>query len=525
MSEKPPLLEPRVYKGKDIDVVDHGLCVHSRYCVTGNTKVFVPFKDGDWVFPDAARPDEVAALIRQCPSGSLTYQARGGLSPEKAPSVNIVRTTADGPLALRGEFYLPGETEPRFRLTLCRCGHSKKKPFCDGSHRLAEFKADGEPEAGDTAMLTKRDGPVQIKIQPNGPLLFKGNLEITTASGHPVWRGTSVQLCRCGQSDTKPICDGSHQLEGFETGANHAAPTELAASQRAHRARIFTHERKRVMDRLLDQYESESNMLAEYVFGGDRTQVPAREVVEGFLRKKREEAERAYGAGRTRLLVVPLETMERLSSAASDMIKEYRRNGNLYGSEGETRITEEPASGENVWITPALKAADTNGLLGYFPRSFSNSHAETKAVSKADYVGAQGKHLVLLAEDTPNLPLEGKGEKIGLTPEEGRPQITAGRSPEEYLDTLQHNDHYRGEIGYTPEIALIHFMARLFDGEKGRVMDDKVANYLIGTYLRAGDEVPYFRWDSDHCRIVIGVNSRDREHDFSARSAYLLGVL
>src|SRR5581483_12462083 len=103
-----------------------------------------------------------------------------------------------------------------FRATLCRCGASKNKPFCDGSHHEAGFSASGEPPTGTaTDALEVRDGPLQIDPQLNGPLRVRGNLEIVSGTGRMVARVTSTYLCRCGQSQNKPFCDGSHAKVGF----------------------------------------------------------------------------------------------------------------------------------------------------------------------------------------------------------------------------------------------------------------------------------------------------------------------
>lgn len=53
----------------------------------------------------------------------------------------------DGPLVLRGDFELrdiDGEPLPARvgTVALCRCGYSGTKPFCDGSHKRARFRAD-----------------------------------------------------------------------------------------------------------------------------------------------------------------------------------------------------------------------------------------------------------------------------------------------------------------------------------------------------------------------------------------------
>lgn len=57
----------------------------------------------------------------------------------------------DGPLLVRGPFTLldqDGEeiVVDRGTVALCRCGHSRMRPFCDGTHRLTRFSAPGGPE-------------------------------------------------------------------------------------------------------------------------------------------------------------------------------------------------------------------------------------------------------------------------------------------------------------------------------------------------------------------------------------------
>ena len=58
---------------------------------------------------------------------------------------------------------------------------------------------------------------VTIKVLSNGPLLVKGPVELTDADGKSyTHEGEKVALCRCGQSATKPFCDGSHSRTGFQ---------------------------------------------------------------------------------------------------------------------------------------------------------------------------------------------------------------------------------------------------------------------------------------------------------------------
>lgn len=60
---------------------------------------------------------------------------------------------------------------------------------------------------------------VAIKIRPNGPYLVSGPIDLTDADGNPVpipEGKTTVALCRCGGSVTKPFCDGTHSKIGFD---------------------------------------------------------------------------------------------------------------------------------------------------------------------------------------------------------------------------------------------------------------------------------------------------------------------
>jgi CDGSH-type Zn-finger protein/uncharacterized Fe-S cluster protein YjdI len=190
-------------------------CIHSRGCVLSRPDVFVPNAKGEWIHPDAAIPEAVAELAHQCPSGAITYERLDGGPAEQAPKVNLVRLREDGPLAFNGELNISGHA-PRLRATLCRCGASSNKPFCDGSHTHAGFKASGEVAAKDSVALAARAGVLNIAPATNGPLLTSGSVEVVTGTGKTVNRTTSAAFCRCGNSADKPYCDGTHVRTGFK---------------------------------------------------------------------------------------------------------------------------------------------------------------------------------------------------------------------------------------------------------------------------------------------------------------------
>ena len=62
-----------------------------------------------------------------------------------------------------------------------------------------------------------------MQLRPNGPLFIRGKVRIEDASGHLVREDTRVALCRCGGSDNKPFCDGTHRKIGFRSGPRRPA--------------------------------------------------------------------------------------------------------------------------------------------------------------------------------------------------------------------------------------------------------------------------------------------------------------
>lgn len=207
--------EKESVRGKKVTIhFESGKCVHSRHCVLDRPDVFVPNVEGEWIYPDRATPEEVAALAANCPSGAITYERFDGVANEAAPIVNTVRVRENGPLAFHAPLTIAGKDET-FRATLCRCGASSRKPYCDGSHAAAGFAATGEPTTTQSVPLTVRNGSVTVAPQPNGPLKVSGPLEIVSGTGRTINRTTTTTLCRCGASANKPYCDGSHKKIGF----------------------------------------------------------------------------------------------------------------------------------------------------------------------------------------------------------------------------------------------------------------------------------------------------------------------
>ena len=219
MSEKytGPAMDKR-YEGEKVDITfNPGRCIHAAVCVQKLGQVFDTDKR-PWIMADNATADEVAATITQCPSGALHFERKDGGDNESIPEENVIVVRPNGPLQLRGDLTIQGETvdiQQETRATLCRCGASKNKPFCDNAHREAGFKAKGGVEQPQELEFVDIDGQLEIMLRTNGPLRLEGGFEIRDGRGEVVFRGEKTALCRCGRSGNKPFCDGTHRQIGF----------------------------------------------------------------------------------------------------------------------------------------------------------------------------------------------------------------------------------------------------------------------------------------------------------------------
>lgn len=98
---------------------------------------------------------------------------------------------------------------------LCRCGLSKNKPFCDGSHKTLEedmkqtFTDECEEDISDVS------GDLTITVKANAMYSFKGPVTIFSRDGLSKTTRTKGALCRCGASEKKPFCDAQHKKCGF----------------------------------------------------------------------------------------------------------------------------------------------------------------------------------------------------------------------------------------------------------------------------------------------------------------------
>ncbi len=137
----------KVYRGRDIEVsFDLDICVHIGECLRGHAGVF-NLERRPWLLPDEANADLVAEIVERCPSGALLYRRLDG-APQEEPGGTRVTPIRNGPLLVTGDIEVrreDGTVEKLPRATLCRCGFSEHKPFCDNQHLAVNFRAPGHP--------------------------------------------------------------------------------------------------------------------------------------------------------------------------------------------------------------------------------------------------------------------------------------------------------------------------------------------------------------------------------------------
>lgn len=133
------------YVGKRITIHDNrGICAHAGFCTDSLASVF--HSEGDpWIDPDGAQMEKIIETVKKCPSGALSYtvEAVEYRDQDREPTITV---TKDGPYGVTGGIELldqpRGHGASSEHFTLCRCGGSQNKPFCDGTHWSIEFKDD-----------------------------------------------------------------------------------------------------------------------------------------------------------------------------------------------------------------------------------------------------------------------------------------------------------------------------------------------------------------------------------------------
>jgi CDGSH-type Zn-finger protein/truncated hemoglobin YjbI len=193
------------YTGQQVTILDNrGICQHSGYCTDRLANVFHQGEE-PFITASGGRMDEIIRAVRDCPSGALSYAVDGAEARDEAdhhgtrdPAIEITR---DGPYRITGGVPLAddhdvsvarGDGGSEEHYTLCRCGHSRNKPFCSGMHYYTDFRdpvpgSDQEPTifewVGGLPAFLRMTRLFYEKYVPQDPLLAP--LFATMSADHP----------------------------------------------------------------------------------------------------------------------------------------------------------------------------------------------------------------------------------------------------------------------------------------------------------------------------------------------------
>lgn len=125
----------RVWEGKTIRTYfNTNTCMHAFLC-----KPLKELRERE-LTGDAEAAAEIARVVRSCPSGALSYESTSVAEPPSVAQADV-EIMQGGEIRVQSSFEINAELpegQAKDRATLCRCGLSKNKPWCDGGHRKAE---------------------------------------------------------------------------------------------------------------------------------------------------------------------------------------------------------------------------------------------------------------------------------------------------------------------------------------------------------------------------------------------------
>ncbi len=254
------------YVGQQVTVFDNrGICQHSGLCTDRLPAVFRTDAE-PFVAASGGRLDEIIRAVRDCPSGALslaleTDEARLFVDwdDEREAAIEV---SQDGPYRVTGAIPLADDTgtdiaraagSSREHYALCRCGHSRNKPFCSGMHWYAGFRDPlpvGEPTlfqwAGGLPALTRMTRLLYEKHVPADDLLAPVFADMPP--GHPQREAMWLAEVFGGPA--------------FYSQQRGGAPT----TQQAHQGRGFTEEQRARWTALAMRAADEARLPADPAF-------------------------------------------------------------------------------------------------------------------------------------------------------------------------------------------------------------------------------------------------------------------
>ena len=128
----------RVWEGKRLKTYfNSNICMHAAYC-----KPLGALRKKELDDETSATAEEIIAVVESCPSRALTWEAKDALEPTPQGTGADLDIQEGGEIRVQCAFEAVNfdleERQDGARATLCRCGLSKNKPYCDASHAKAE---------------------------------------------------------------------------------------------------------------------------------------------------------------------------------------------------------------------------------------------------------------------------------------------------------------------------------------------------------------------------------------------------
>ena len=132
------------YEGKEISIhYNRLLCSHAAECGRRQKAAFDSSRK-PWIVPDNASKEGIMEVVKACPSGALRFSVAGEPPQHAQQDIKGITVEKDGPYRVSGiplaaSRQAKGASPDKY--VLCRCGASKNKPYCDGSHVDIGWKA------------------------------------------------------------------------------------------------------------------------------------------------------------------------------------------------------------------------------------------------------------------------------------------------------------------------------------------------------------------------------------------------
>jgi uncharacterized Fe-S cluster protein YjdI len=157
----------RRYKNDDITVYwKPSACIHASYCYRELIEVFDPGRR-PWIDMNGSTTEKIIEVVNLCPTEALTWK-----------------------------------------------WNDEKKNETVGKEQLNHVRF-RRPEILDTPETAAEEQPSLVKIMADGPVVLSGDFTLTYSGNKREIKNGIISICRCGESDHQPFCDGKHRKTGF----------------------------------------------------------------------------------------------------------------------------------------------------------------------------------------------------------------------------------------------------------------------------------------------------------------------